>query len=566
MKNKNQLWGKVVLGVLLTLTMVLGGFSSKASAAITSVTRPNRAATVTVTKTGTERAGLQKISRTLPGKLTITNSAEGRAKVTVSMGYGKDDSSTGTSYKTPYLSSRDDGPKVTWIDDTKVSVILKKGESVTIDVAVDKETGKTDCIYNVFLSMSCVVEKNYNVSGDENKPVELAFGKKVEGPLYGEGLYKQYFKFTLQNAAEITGSFTGDTGTLELYSSGGYQKARVYADGKISCKLEPGTYYVTVMTAGENQIYFGKSYTIDFVKKDFNWGKVTFNQSLKNGIVSVKATLSGADSRAYISRVTLGTEYENNGGKAASVTVQHLDALLSAGYHTVTAHIDGGDFGTVERTFSYAKRPSAPTFDKTDLYVSTKSLQIKKTISEWDHIRVQLYKNKKWQNVNIPSNKIIKGLKPSTQYKIRLVKYVPASSEGPELTSKPSKTITFTTGSASKPAIKSVKISNIKRKKTKRQWIPGYWSGGKWTSGRYYGGNYVTTYKAKVTLKSNLKGKGVQGLCADLTNFKKGKGKTFTFNLSVTGKPKNTRIVFTSYTDSKMGGHCSSVVKKVKLK
>lgn len=265
------------------------------------------------------------------------------------------------------------------------------------------------------------------------------------------------------------------------------------------------------MTAGINQIYFGKAYTIDFVKKDFNWGKVTFNQSLKNGTVSVKATLSGADSRAYISRVTLGREYENNDGKAASVTVQHLDALLSAGYHTVTAHIDGGDFGTVERTFTYVK-------------------------------------------------------KPSTQYKMRLVQYVPASSKGPELTSKPSKTITFTTGSASKPAIKSIKISNIKRKKTKKVWIPGYWSGGKWTSGRYYGGNYVTTYKAKVTLKSNLKGKGVQGLCADLTNYKKGKGKTFTFSLSVTGKPKSARIVITSYTDSTMGGHCSSVVKKVKLK
>lgn len=482
MKNKNQLWGKVVLGVLFTLTMVLGGFSSKANAAITRPLpgiMPSSNASVAVSESGEVTRTLVDISSENSGTVTITNSGEGTAKVTLDI--ESEVTTEGTSYRTPYISPRyDGGPEVIKNGDTNASVILKKGEKVSIDIEVKPLTGSTQKVFKVRVKLNSVVEKNYNVSGDENKPVNLAFGQKVEGPLYGEGLYKQYFKFSLQNAAEITGSFTGDTGTLELFSSGGYQKARVYAGGNISCKLEPGTYYVTVMTAGINQIYFGKAYTIDFVKKDFNWGKVTFNQSLKNGTVSVKATLSGADSRAYISRVTLGTEYENNGGKAASVTVQHLDALLSAGYHTVTAHIDGGDFGTVERTFTYAK-------------------------------------------------------KPSTQYKMRLVQYVPASSKGPELTSKPSKTITFTTGSASKPAIKSIKISNIK-------------------------------YKEKVTLKSNLKGKGVQGLCADLTNYKKGKGKTFTFSLSVTGKPKSARIVITSYTDSTMGGHCSSVVKKVKLK
>lgn len=89
MKNKNQLWGKVVLGLLLTLTMVLGGFSSKANAAITRPLpgrpgiMPSSNASVAVSESGEATRTLVDISSENSGTVTITNSGEGTAKVSI---------------------------------------------------------------------------------------------------------------------------------------------------------------------------------------------------------------------------------------------------------------------------------------------------------------------------------------------------------------------------------------------------------------------------------------------------------------------------------------------------
>lgn len=162
MKNKNQLWGKVVLGVLLTLTMVVGGFSSKASAATTPSRpgiMPSSNASVAVSESGETTKTLVNISSANSGTVTITNTGEGTAKVTLDIDW--EVTTEGDSYRTPYISPwYDGGPTVIKNGDTNASVILKKGEKVTIDIDVKTLTGFTQKVFKVRVKLNSVVEKN----------------------------------------------------------------------------------------------------------------------------------------------------------------------------------------------------------------------------------------------------------------------------------------------------------------------------------------------------------------------------------------------------------------------
>lgn len=135
----------------------------------------------------------------------------------------------------------------------------------------------------------------------------------------------------------------------------------------------------------------------------------------------------------------------------------------------------------------------------------------------------------------------------------------------PEIASAPT-VFSARTAPSAKPAIKSIKITNAKQKYYKKQWHTGYWdASGNYQRGYYTGGFYETTYKVKVTLKKAIKGS--RGLCCNNVVYAKGKGKTFTFKMTSTGKwiGKKIKIRFYAYSAKDIKGP-SSAVKSVTVK
>lgn len=118
--------------------------------------------------------------------------------------------------------------------------------------------------------------------------------------------------------------------------------------------------------------------------------------------------------------------------------------------------------------------------------------------------RIQIYKGGKWTTVKTvnymycPDAMKIKNLKPLTTYKFRTQAYANGT------TGTPSDVVTVKTGSAVKPAVKSIKIVQKKKIKVNGWTSPGHWSGGYWYPPIYHKPYTWTKYKVKVTLKKKV--------------------------------------------------------------
>ena len=144
----------------------------------------------------------------------------------------------------------------------------------------------------------------------------------------------------------------------------------------------------------------------------------------------------------------------------------------------------------------------------------------------------------------------IKGLKPNKKYQVQLVTYT--KKDGPK--SAPI-TISFKTGTKTKPKVKSVKITNLKKNGT--TWTRGYWQGS-----NYIWPHQVTsyTYDLKVTLTAKAPA-GVKGLEYN-GYYASGRKKVYTFK--ITGAKPASKGTFRFYSDKKYGAF-SPNSKKVKL-
>ena len=118
--------------------------------------------------------------------------------------------------------------------------------------------------------------------------------------------------------------------------------------------------------------------------------------------------------------------------------------------------------------------------------------------------RIQIYKGGKWITVktvkdyNCYKATTVKNLKPLTTYKFRTQAYANGT------TGTPSDVVTLKTGSAVKPAVKSIKIVQKKKMKVRGWTSPGHWSGDYWYPPVYHKPYTWTKYKVKVTLKKKV--------------------------------------------------------------
>jgi len=156
-------------------------------------------------------------------------------------------------------------------------------------------------------------------------------------------------------------------------------------------------------------------------------------------------------------------------------------------------------------------------------------------------------------------------LKPNTTYKIRAFYYKNTKYGG---TSYPfigpySNVITFKTGKAKAPKIKSISAKCVSQKK-KKLYSPGRWdAGGVWHPA-YSGTTWETKFKVTVKLKKKPGTKGVY------IGGKKVKGNKKTYKVTITSsgklKGKKIKVGVCSYNDNKVGSYSPEVKKAVKIK
>lgn len=513
---------------------------------------------ITVTETKTIEASGVEYGNDL--NITLKNESGNSVMIKADLSYT---ATFSESYKTPKLYS-EAGYGVG--DNTKYNITLKAGESTVLSVYVDRETGKKNSIYDVSVTMDILVNKTYDISTDADHPKELVLGESVEGPSAGEGCYKQYYTFTLSSQGELTGCYSAEVGRIIIYSEQWYEKKSFGAGEDISLMLDPGKYYVEVFTAGENNLYFGKTYTLNLNVAYFNWGNPQVTLTPKDDRLYFDVKLTDADPSVDIDMVSLSDQTMSFDGFCTEYSSSFPIGYFYPGYYKFYVTLSAPEYGLKKYAFTYVKKPEKRNFYASALTVSTTSVEVYYTYLT-PSTRVEIFKNGKWQ-IALEGNekKTIKGLKPDTEYKLRCYDFVPASEDGPELRGDYSQVVTIMTGAKKAPKVKSIKVSKVKRSYVKGQWHPGYWVGSVYTKGQYTPGYYVNSYKVRIKLKSKLAGKKVKGLYVD-GEYAKGKGKTFTVTLSHRGKKNITKTLrIASYKDKVYGGIGNEVYKKVKIR
>lgn len=177
--------------------------------------------------------------------------------------------------------------------------------------------------------------------------------------------------------------------------------------------------------------------------------------------------------------------------------------------------------------------------------------------------RIQIYKGGKWTTVktvkdyNCYKATTVKNLKPFTTYKFRTQAYANGA------IGTPSDVVTLKTGSAVKPAVKSIKIVQKKKMKVRGWTSPGHWSGDYWYPPIYHKPYTWTKYKVKVTLKKKVPKIGGMRIGDTWT---KGNKKSYTVWLpkgAQTGKKLN---IYMNTGLSKSNGQGPQIKKVIRAK
>ena len=413
-----------------------------------------------------------------------------------------------------------------------------------------------------------VVEKDYpNVSCDADHPAGYVMGTEARGPLYRQngGFAKQYYTFTLAEAATVTGTYTAEDGWMEIEQGTGYRQ-RIFPGDAISIKMAAGTYSICVRGATSNaQKYAGKEYVFCLNAANYNWGNVQVNWNVENLTapcdIPFEVTLSG----------TTETKLDQTSAMTWSGTI-HQD---KPGYYTFEVPLNADSLGKKTLEYSYVVKPQKENLLKSRIQTTKNAICIANTTNYNNTlVKIQILENGNWvtKNTTFDSKSGVtrlSGLKADSKYTIRLVNCY-NDGVNPAVYSDPSKQITVYTASNKKPAVKSIKVYGFKKFYVKKKWYPGYWNTlNKWVSGQYQGGYYGMSYKIKVTLKDNLRRKGIKYIYINGVKCKvKKNGKTYVATASYRGTAKKKKVFVYVCTakDATYGGLSPSTKKFVKTK
>ena len=280
--------------------------------------------------------------------------------------------------------------------------------------------------------------------------------------------------------------------------------------------------------------------------------------------VKVKATLQPANTDAEIESAYPLHNSKDGYGVIGDITISDDKKSVSFNYQ----YNNPGDTDTITLTVQKPKdsssayenftlnmnvRADAILVDKDLISVTYNSFRITEK-SPTGYLAGYVKSGSKWvKKFDEPRGKThtIKGLKPNKNYKVRLVTY--EKKGGPK--SAPV-TISFKTGTKTKPKVKSAKITNLKQNGT--TWTRGYWQGS-----NYIWPHQVTsyTYELKVTLTAKAPA-GVKGLEYN-GYYATGRKKAYTFK--ITGEKPVSKGTFRFYSHKKYGSF-SPASKKVKFK
>ena len=281
-------------------------------------------------------------------------------------------------------------------------------------------------------------------------------------------------------------------------------------------------------------------------------------------LVKVKATLQPANTDAEIETAYPLQNSKDGYGVIGDITISDDKKSVSFNYQ----YNNPGDTDTIKLTVQKSKNASSGYENFTlDMNVRAEAIKVDEDLisvtynsfritekSPTGYLAGYVKSGSKWvKKFDEPRGKThtIKGLKPNRNYKVRLVTY--EKKGGPK--SAPV-TISFKTGTKTKPKVKSAKITNLKQNGT--TWTRGYWQGS-----NYIWPHQVTsyTYELKVTLTAKAPA-GVKGLEYN-GYYASGRKKVYTFK--ITGAKPASKGTFRFYSNKKYGAF-SPVSKKVKFK
>ena len=445
---------------------------------------------------------------------------------------------------------------------TGYSAIIAPGETCKFLV-----TATAKSFTNVKLQYTATVNKTYNVSNDENKPVPIVFDQEITGPVYQQGYYNQYYSLTLAEASTVTINLTGECSYYLRNSIGEYlgrASNRLNTSGTETFKLAAGTYDMQLIGGGQSDI--GKEYTLKVSAVPYDFGTVNVDWNIQGLVgacnVPFTVTLTGSP-ETYV--YSAGSELRSYGDRTSTGWSGVLKNS-SAGYHTLRVVLYADGYGFKEYTYEYHSIPETPILLEYSFNVGTTKMNLKGSG------RIQMKDGNKWVDVkNVkPVNveeRVVSGLKPDTQYTFRLISCI--ETEGKKtLYSAPSKEISVITGSNKKPAVKSIKAYGYKTKYIPRKYNSGYHDTlGIWHRGYYTGGYYTTSYKLKIVLKKKAPGLKTKYLSVNGTICKL-KGKSCTYSDYYRGKrtKKKLKVKIATAKSDKYRGTGAAVTKTITLR
>lgn len=297
-----------------------------------------------------------------------------------------------------------------------------------------------------------------------------------------------------------------DSNDNQIYSEGSSQYNGKEAWEPGAKVLTRGTYYVCISTS--NGAYYPAIF--DFNLNGHDW---VYADKLTCTYKTIK--LSDIGKKDVIAR----TVPRNSDDKIIEV-YDHLTGKTWDWYKHNEVNYDGIPAGTIspgKLKWITFKTTNGKTYT---VYVDSPAEKLKKPEVVTYHnyakvnagfpkkngtyIRIQVYKGGKWVTAKTvkpgyygDKNKV-KDLKPLTTYKFRTQAYANGKN------GTPSDVVTLKTGSAVKPAVKSIKIVQKKKIRVNGWTSPGHWSGGYWYPPIYHKPYTWTKYKVKVTLKKKV--------------------------------------------------------------
>lgn len=445
---------------------------------------------------------------------------------------------------------------------TGYSAIIAPGETCKFLV-----TATAKSFTNVKLQYTATVNKTYNVSNDENKPVPIVFDQEITGPVYQQGYYNQYYSLTLTEASTVTINLNGECSYYLRNSNGEYlgrTSNRLNTSGTEIFKLAAGTYNMQLIGGGQSDI--GKEYTLKVSAVPYDFGTVNVDWNIQGLVgacnVPFTVTLTGSP-ETYV--YSAGSELRSYGDKTPTGWSGVLNNS-SAGYHTLRVVLYADGYGFKEYTYEYHSVPEAPTLLAYSFNVGTTKMNLKGLG------RIQMKDGNKWVDVkNVKTvnveERVVSGLKPDTQYTFRLINCIETEGKEP-LYSAPSKEISVITGSNKKTAVKSIKAYGYKTKYISRKYNSGYYDTlGIWHRGYYTGGYYTTSYKLKIVLKKKAPGLKTKYLSVNGTICKL-KGKRCTYSDYYRGKrtKKKLKVKIATAKSDKYRGTGAAVTKTITLR